>query len=472
VLLYLLPLERVSNWLTDVLPRAGRGGPVIETKNSHLLALDGPPQWQTDAQAPACSNCVIPFDFFIRRHHCRLCGLIFCDECTKRRSMMPLSWGEKDPQRVCADCHVALAPIQDELAELNANSLRSNEVTETSLWRYVNRPVNYSLGGEVRKASYSIQNLIDGVEAFIEDDSFRSKMLTDSEALVFITVGKVAFGTGIKFGTGLLINKLPGTELGWSAPCAVGLFGITLGIVAGAEVTDMIIPLATKKALEHFKQSWGMTMGGEAALAFGPVGRTAAADAVGSSAGVNTATSISNSKGLYGGVTLDGSVIKTRQDINKKFYGRDYTVDEILDGSVACPPAASPLYEKLADYKRVVQQRAGNFFGDSNDTGGSAGASSSFSSWGRRSATPVATAVPTGSYQQAPPPNQSGPRAAAAGAAYGAYQQATPEQRAAAWNAGASAYNSATPEQRAAAFSAVQSGVASAAAAAPDDVYV
>jgi len=385
---------------------------------------------------------------------------------------MPLSWGEKDPQRVCGDCHVALAPIQDELAELNANSLRSNEVTETSLWRYVNRPVNYSLGGEVRKASYSIQNLIDGVEAFIEDDSFRSKMLTDSEALVFITVGKVAFGTGIKFGTGLLINKLPGTELGWSAPCAVGLFGITFGIVAGAEVTDMIIPLPTKKVLEHFKQSWGMTMGGEAALAFGPVGRTAAADAVGSGAGVSTATSISNSKGLYGGVTLDGSVIKTRQDINKKFYGRDYTVDEILDGSVACPPAASPLYEKLADYKRVVQQRAGNFFGDTGDEGGGAG-SSSASSWGRSSASPVATAVPTSRQQQAPPSNSaSDPRAAAAGAAYGAYQQATPEQRAAAWNAGASAYNSATPEQRSAAFSAMQSGVATAAAAAPDDVYV
>jgi lipid-binding SYLF domain-containing protein len=298
-------------------------------------------------------------------------------------------------------------------------------------------------------------------------------MLTDSEALVLITVGKVAFGTGIKFGTGLLINKLPGTELGWSAPCAVGLVGITFGIVAGAEVTDMIIPLPTKKALEHFKQSWGMTMGGEAALAFGPVGRTAAADAVGSGAGVSTATSISNSKGLYGGVTLDGSVIKTRQDINKKFYGRDYTVDEILDGSVACPPAASPLYEKLADYKRAVQQRAGNFFGDTGDEGGGAGSSSSASSWGRSSASPVATAVPTSRQQQAPPSNSaSDPRAAAAGAAYGAYQQATPEQRAAAWNAGASAYNSATPEQRSAAFSAMQSGVATAAAAAPDDVYV
>jgi lipid-binding SYLF domain-containing protein len=455
--------------------RAGRGGALIETKNSHLLALDGPPQWQTDAQAPACSNCVIPFDFFIRRHHCRLCGLIFCDECTKRRSMMPLSWGEKDPQRVCADCHVALAPIQDELAEINANSLRGNEIAESSLWRYVNRPLNYSLGGEVRKASYAIQNLVDGVEALIEDDKMRAKLFLDSEALVFITVGKVAFGGGIKFGTGLLLNKLPGTELGWSAPCAVGLFGVTLGIIAGAEVTDVIIPLPTKQALEHFKKSWGMTMGGEAAFAFGPIGRTAAADAVGSGAGVNTATSISNSKGLYGGVSLDGSVIKTRKDINKKFYGRDYSVDEILNGSVACPPAAKPLYDKLAEYKRLVQHRAGNFFGDAADEGGLSSGTGGGGGFGRMSsAPPVTTAMPTGSRKQQPAQAAvepaADPRAAAAGAAYGAYKMSTPAQKAAAWNAGTSAYNSATPAQRSAAFGAVQSGVA--AAAAPDDIYV
>jgi hypothetical protein len=75
----------------------------IETKNSHLLFLDGPPQWQTDAglcahrfiplvppifhmillhpnywpDAPACNTCVVPFDFFIRRHHVRVITSLF-----------------------------------------------------------------------------------------------------------------------------------------------------------------------------------------------------------------------------------------------------------------------------------------------------------------------------------------------------------------------------------------------------------
>ena len=89
--------------------------------------------------------------------------------------MLPMAWGEKDPQRVCGDCCLALQPIQEELAETNANSLRVNQIEDAGIWRYVNRPVNWSIGGDVRKAAYSIQNLIDGVESVIEDDHIKMK---------------------------------------------------------------------------------------------------------------------------------------------------------------------------------------------------------------------------------------------------------------------------------------------------------
>ena len=87
--------------------------------------------------------------------------------------MLPLSWGQKDPQRVCADCHHALQPIQESMAECNANSLRVNTIEDQGLWRYINRPVNFTIGGEVRKAAYSVQNLINGVEAVIEDEKVK-----------------------------------------------------------------------------------------------------------------------------------------------------------------------------------------------------------------------------------------------------------------------------------------------------------
>jgi hypothetical protein len=50
------------------------------------------------------------------------------------------------------------------------------QVEEQGLWRYVNRPVNFSIGGEVRKAAYSLQNLIDGVETYIEDEAYKARV--------------------------------------------------------------------------------------------------------------------------------------------------------------------------------------------------------------------------------------------------------------------------------------------------------
>lgn len=123
---------------------------------------------------------------------------------------------------------------------------------------------------------------------------------------MFITTAKVAFVGGVRFGTGLLVNRLPGTETGWSAPCAIGSLGISFGIMAGLEITDIIVPLRTTEALNHFKKSFSLTLGGEAGFALGPIGRQGAAEAMGSSAGVNASTSLSNSRGVYGGLTLDG----------------------------------------------------------------------------------------------------------------------------------------------------------------------
>ncbi len=97
--------------------------------------------------------------------------------------MLPLSWKEKDPQRVCSDCYFALRPIQEEMSQTNSNALRANTIEDGGAWRYVNRPLNFSLGGELRKAAYSLQNLIDGVETYIEDDGIKAKMLVEVQTL-------------------------------------------------------------------------------------------------------------------------------------------------------------------------------------------------------------------------------------------------------------------------------------------------
>ncbi len=81
----------------------------------------------------------------------------------------------------------------------------------------------------------------------------------------------------------------------------------------------MIIPMKSGDALAHFKKSYSVTMGGEAAFAVGPIGRNGNAELMTSSAGVNTAVSVSNSKGLYAGLTLEGWTNKNCPAFETKF---------------------------------------------------------------------------------------------------------------------------------------------------------
>jgi len=340
----------------------------------------------------------------------------------------------------------------------------------------------------------------------------------DSEALLFITTAKVAFLGGVKFGTGLLVNRVHNSNGnsnstasgGWSAPCAIGSFGFAFGAIAGVMVTDVIIPLKTADALSHFQKSFSFTLGGEAGFAFGPLGRNGAAEVDASSGGVSTAMSLSNSKGIYGGVTLDGSVIKVRHDINQKFYGQEHSVKEILDGTVPCPPAAQPLYDKLREYGEVLARRKAGGGSSSNrgntgahtrdggsendDGGGGGGLGQLWKSWTGSGTAAVAQQegqqcegggggsmsasypAPGGSgYPGQQQQSGGGGQQSGAQQAYGVYQQATPEQRAYAFGAAKGAYDSATPEQRTYAFDAASSAAANAATATthgPDDVFV
>ena len=56
------------------------------------------PRWQPDSEAPSCNKCVASFDYFNRRHHCRYCGLIFCNSCSSNRALLPVAFKSTDPQ--------------------------------------------------------------------------------------------------------------------------------------------------------------------------------------------------------------------------------------------------------------------------------------------------------------------------------------------------------------------------------------
>ena len=326
-----------------------------------------PPDWVPDAVTTMCQNpgCGKEFDTLNRRHHCRACGKIFCDTCSSRCALVPPFWEganldykTRDPQRVCDACFANLERYQYAWAEENANANRDNAIAlDDYSTRYMNSPLRFTLGGEVRKAAYALRNLSDGVNYWEGDAEYFDKQLAGADGLMFLTVGKIAFIGGVRVGTGLVIARLPDSS--WSAPCAVGSFGITFGAVVGAEVTDFITPL-DKNAIDEFcdQNTSKVAVGGEMGLALGPLGRTAGGDlVVASDSSSSTMTSYAQSRGFYGGVTLDAAYVKVRDDVNLKFYGRNVNAADLLRGIEKQPNAATPLYEQLNDFYALLDQR-------------------------------------------------------------------------------------------------------------------
>ena len=105
-------------------------------------------------------------------------------------------------------------------------------------------------------------------------------------------------------------------------------------------------------------QTTKLTFGGEASFAFGPLGRTATGEAmVATDASTATATAYSQSRGFYGGVTVDASHLRVRDDVNLKFYGKPVSAADLLRGAERQPTAAAPLYEQLHAFYSTMNAR-------------------------------------------------------------------------------------------------------------------
>jgi len=303
------------------------------------------PRWELDEEVPACRRCDASFDCLNRRHHCRYCGKIFCDSCSRHKVLLPKEFKQPNPQRVCTDCESELKPVQARLAQSMANHRRINylDLGPGGCRRYMNMPFALTLGSEIRKAAYSLINLF-SVEV-IKDVHIPIQLLKQAQGLLFITVAKVGFMVGARAGTGLVLSRLPdGT---WSAPSAVGLVGATWGFQIGADMTDYVVILNSEDALMPFTSDAQVTLGVEVNVAAGPLGRAATAEASFSPHGLAPAYSYSHSRGLFVGAALEGSLIFPRNGLNMAFYGVPYSPADLLSGRVERPTAGSPLYDAL-----------------------------------------------------------------------------------------------------------------------------
>ena len=123
--------------------------------------------------------------------------------------------------------------------------------------------------------------------------------------------------------------------------------GAGFGGQIGFELTDFVFILNDAAAVRTFSQKGSLTLGGNVSIAAGPVGRNAEAAGAASLKSVAGVFSYSKTKGLFAGVSLEGSVLIERTDANAKLYNNRVTARQLLEGGVRPPPAAEPLMRVL-----------------------------------------------------------------------------------------------------------------------------
>lgn len=165
-------------------------------------------------------------------------------------------------------------------------------------------------------------------------------VLRNARGLAILTVVKIGFGLSGKGGQGVVVAR---TGNGWSGPSFIGTGGAGWGPQIGAQITEFVFVLNTNRAVRAFSQDGNLTLGADASVAAGPVGREAAA-AVTPMAAIYT---YSRTQGLFAGVSLEGTVIATQKTANHRYYGQTVSSRDILSGSVPPPARANRLMSVL-----------------------------------------------------------------------------------------------------------------------------
>ncbi|OVA12438.1 FYVE zinc finger [Macleaya cordata] len=310
-----------------------------------------PPKWLPDSAAASCMLCSVRFHALMcSRHHCRFCGGIFCSECSKGRSLLPVKFRTGDPERVCDVCCVRLESVQSYLMDQvsRAAQFPTHDLTDLSTLRsWVNFPWGQSMEYEIYKATNTILGY-NKVGLLKPERSIPHAILRQAKGLAIITVVKVGVMVTYNIGTGLVIGRRE--DGSWSPPSAISSFGVGWGVQAGGELTDFIIVLRTNDAVKTFSGNVHFSVGAGLSAAVGIVGREAEADVRAGDGGYAACYTYSCSKGAFVGCSLQGSIVTTRTLENSRFYGSSsISASDILLGSLPRPPAASMLYNGLSD---------------------------------------------------------------------------------------------------------------------------
>ncbi|PWA33833.1 hypothetical protein CCH79_00017276 [Gambusia affinis] len=253
--------------------------------------------------------------------------------------------------------------------------------------RPILNPIPSNLRSEAKKAAKILREFTQISNRTGPDKLIPAHIIAKAEGLAIISVIKAGFMVTARGGSGVVIARL--ADRRWSAPSAIGIAGLGGGFELGVEVSqteisplgvdgewslkavycvqvsDLVIILNQRRAIEAFTKGGNLTLGGNCTVAVGPMGRNLEADiALRSTAAVFT---YCRSRGLFAGISLEGSYLIERKDTNRKyaeppleapacfrhnvtFYCQDIRASCILNGDVEPPTDFYDLYHILDVY--------------------------------------------------------------------------------------------------------------------------
>jgi SH3 domain-containing YSC84-like protein 1 len=205
-------------------------------------------------------------------------------------------------------------------------------------------------GGRKSERDDEVKRLNRAREVFSEimstpDKGIPNDLLDKAECIAIVPgLKKGALGFGGKYGKGVVMCRK--SDRRWTAPSFYTVEGGSVGFQIGFSQTDVVLLIMNRNGIEKLIGD-KFTLGADATVAAGPVGRNATAQ---TNARLDAEIlGYSRSKGLFAGVSLEGATLRPDKDDNRDFYGKDMDARSILlDGKVEMPAEAQPLAAALS----------------------------------------------------------------------------------------------------------------------------
>ncbi|MFO7692595.1 MAG: lipid-binding SYLF domain-containing protein [Vicinamibacterales bacterium] len=179
----------------------------------------------------------------------------------------------------------------------------------------------------------------------MSDRAIPADLLKKAQCVAIVPgLKKGAFVVGAKFGRGFVSCR---TDAGWSAPAGIRIEGGSVGFQIGGTEIDVVLAIMNKRGVDRLLSN-KFTLGADASVAAGPLGRTAAAQT--DAAMTAEILSWSRSRGIFAGVALEGATLRGDDDANLDLYGKRLDMRQIVTGSIPVPASAAALVSRLSKY--------------------------------------------------------------------------------------------------------------------------